>query len=275
MPSPVSKLFLPPPVLAGCVFAAIYRDTRGVPLSDKDRVNHFPASPLVSITRVISGRLAVLPSVPVSDCAPSEAEAPSLFVMGPQEAPVSSWSPGDVCAISLGFYHDAWLHLGGDPAFRHVPQGLADALDQFADAAGSEQGWSRLCTVLEAEWIERRPQGWSGLSGIADWAQAALTRAAMAGPGRSLRALERRLKRMSGQTRRSLAFYSAFENLHRVANRDLGEPLAEIALASGYADQSHMGRAVRRATGFTPARLNQAIKTEEPFWCYRLLDERF
>ena len=80
---------------------------------------------------------------------------------------------------------------------------------------------------------------------------------------------------MSGHTRRSLDFYSAFEKLHEISRRHSESSLADIAYASGYADQSHMGRVVRRATRFTPARLNRAIQTEEPFWCYRLLGERF
>jgi hypothetical protein len=36
-----------------------------------------------------------------------------------------------------------------------------------------------------------------------------------------------------------------------------------------------MGRAVKRATGFSPGQINRLIATEEPFWCYRLLGERF
>lgn len=275
MPSPVSKLFLPPPVLAGCIFAAVYRDTRGAQLSERDRVNHFPASPLVSVTRVIHGALTVLPSSSGGGCAAPATTAPSLVVMGPQVMPVSSRSPGEVTAISVGLYHDAWLQLGGDPGFRYAPQSLVDALALFGDAADPEQGWHKICAGLEGTWEQKRPRGWQGTSGIADWAQAILTRAALAGPGRSLRSLERRLKRMSGQTRRSLDFYSAFENLHQVSSQGRDNPLADIALASGYSDQSHMGRSVRRATGFTPARLNQAIRTEEPFWCYRLLGERF
>ena len=48
-----------------------------------------------------------------------------------------------------------------------------------------------------------------------------------------------------------------------------------LAGDAGYSDQSHMGRAVRRATGFSPARLNRMIESEESFWCYRLLGQRF
>ncbi len=110
---------------------------------------------------------------------------------------------------------------------------------------------------------------------VAEWARALVTKAALSGPGRSLRSLERRIKRSSGQTQRTLKFFADFENLHRVVRQNPGGALADIAYASGYADQSHMGRAVRRATGFTPAQLNSAIQNEEPFWCYRLLGERF
>ncbi len=63
--------------------------------------------------------------------------------------------------------------------------------------------------------------------------------------------------------------------LRHVAQNSAGGPLSEIAIDAGYADQSHMGRAVRRATGFSPARLNRAIENEEAFWCYRLFGERF
>jgi AraC-like DNA-binding protein len=83
------------------------------------------------------------------------------------------------------------------------------------------------------------------------------------------------LKRLSGHSRRTLEFHSSFENLHQVSRRHAVEPLAEIATEAGYSDQSHMGRTVRRATGFLPAYLNRAIETQEAFWCYRLLGERF
>ncbi|MEO0963354.1 MAG: AraC family transcriptional regulator, partial [Pseudomonadota bacterium] len=59
---PVSKLQLPPSQLSGCVFAAICRDTRGAALSDEDRVSYFPASPLVTLTLVRTGRLYMLPT---------------------------------------------------------------------------------------------------------------------------------------------------------------------------------------------------------------------
>ena len=102
-----------------------------------------------------------------------------------------------------------------------------------------------------------------------------MSRAARSGRGNSLRTFDRHLKRLSGQTRRSLDFYTTFEGLHRIAVTEATGTPADIAALAGYADQSHMGRSVRRATGFSPAALNHAIRTEEAFWCYRLLGQRF
>ena len=272
---PVSRLFLPPPQLSGCVFAAVYRDTRGAGLCDADRVSHFPASPLVSVTRVNCGELRLLSAGGERPERKGARPLPPLFVMGPQDAPISSWAPSDITALSVGIYYDAWRLLGGDAAFSRIPENLADALDRHASAPDPETGWDAFCDALGKAWAQKRPPSWHDATGIADWARAVVTRAALSGAGRSLRSIERRIKRSGGQTRRTLDFYSAFENLQRFTQRNAGRPLAEIAAETGYADQSHMGRAVRRATGFSPARLNRAIETEEAFWCYRLLGERF
>lgn len=268
-----SLLLMPPQELTGCLFAAIVRDTRGVELGDHDRLNHFPASPLVSVTCVMEGEIRLVP--PGSRVADAKA-APSLprvSVTPPQDTPTVSWSPGPVRAIAVGVYPDAWARFadGND-----IPALLERA---FANARDIEAGWSRFCADLAPIWNGARGTGalpgWTGVPQLADWSRALVARAALAGPGRSLRTLERRLRRWSGQTRRSLAFYAAFDDLHRLSVREMGTPLAQLALEAGYADQSHLGRAVRRATGFSPARLNRLIETEEAFWCYRLLGERF
>ncbi len=90
-----------------------------------------------------------------------------------------------------------------------------------------------------------------------------------------MRSLERFVKRNSGQTLRTLEFFSRLEGVYRNQRQNRQTPLAEFAIDSGFSDQSHLGRAVRRLTGFSPAKLNKVIETEEPFWCYRLLGERF
>lgn len=272
---PISKLFLPPPSLSGCLLAGIFRDTRGADLSAADRLNHFPASPIVAITLVQHGTLRILPS---ETGWRSASEAPSLprsSVLAPQDVPVTSWSEGSVVALTVGVYPDAWRRLGGDEGYQTILPIFDEALGSFDAESDATDGWDRFCTTLESGWRKARPQGWEPVTRVADWSKALATRAALSGGGRSLRSIERKIMRYSGHTRRNLAFYSAFEKLHECATNASGRPLAEIAIDVGYSDQSHMGRAVRRATGFSPARLNRAIETEEPFWCYRLLGERF
>jgi len=54
----------------------------------------------------------------------------------------------------------------------------------------------------------------------------------------------------------------------------LRDPLREAALTdAGFADQSHMGREVRRVTGLAPGRLDDLIASDEAFWFYRLIGE--
>ena len=273
--SPISKLFLPPPALSGCLLVGIFRDTRGANLSAADRMNHFPASPLVAISLVRHGTLHVLPTGKSWQAAPDTPALDRISALPPQDAPVSSWSPGDVVALTVGVYPDAWIALGGDCASTKMPPVFDQALECFDAEKHEVDGWFKFCERLERAWRDARRETSPPIARISDWATTLATRAALSGAGRSIRSIERRIKRFSGHSRRSLAFYSAFERLHEHSRNSAGQPLAEIAVDAGFSDQSHMGRAVRRATGFSPAQLNKAIETKEAFWCYRLLGERF
>lgn len=275
-----SSLLLPPRDLSSCIFAAIVRDTRGKSLNDRDRLNHFPASPLVSLTCVVEGELRLLPRDGNLESVPAAPRLPRLSVMVPQNRPVTSWSPGPVAAITIGVYPEAWIALGGDlRPDGTAPTALLAAIEEFRTESPFPRSWRTFCNVVTPRWkTARRATGgldWAGSDRIADWSRSLVTRAALSGAGRSIRAIERRLRRSSGQTRRTLGFYAAFENLHRLSVERPDEPLAMLAGDAGYSDQSHMGRAVRRATGFSPARLNRMIESEESFWCYRLLGQRF
>lgn len=267
---PISKLFLPPPDLSGCVLVAVYRDTRGAGLSPEDRVSHFPASPMVAVTLVLQGEVRLIAEGGDWRAASAAPSLPEIFVMAPQDTPLSSWAPGDLEALTIGIYPDAWRALGGDGAGSALPTSVARALDAVSAASGPDAAWEGFCHELAQGWRQSH-----AATGVGDWVKSLMTRAALSGSGRSLRSIERRVKRLTGSTRQTLEFFAAIENLQATTTADPDRPLAEIALSAGYADQSHMGRAVRRATGFSPARLNRAIETEEAFWCYRLLGERF
>jgi hypothetical protein len=271
--SATSLLLSPPTDLAACVFGAIVRDTRGADLEDLDRFNFFPASPLVTVTHVVEGevRLGSPGSRLQTVC-----DAPPLArtsVMPPQDTPMVSWCPGPVLVVTVAIYSDAWTSLG-------ARCDLANALARaFFDGDDVQTGWARFCSILSPVWDEARGRAviprWKGGPRLSDWSHALIARAAQAGPGRGIRSAERRLKRWSGQTRRSLNFYAAIDDLHRIATQANDKPPSAIALEAGYADQSHMGRAVRRATGFSPVQLNRFIESEESFWFYRLSGERF
>ena len=272
---PENAAFLPPaPALGGTLFGAVLRDTTGLALAEVERFNHFPASPLVSLTRVFRGETRLVP--PGGDLAAARAapSLPPLSLTGPQSRPLTSWNPGPVTALSVAFYPDAWARLFGaapadlaDRTTADLPAALTRLLDTLPQTDDPATFWAGLQAGLAPD-----P---SAAPRLGDWARTLVARAALSGPGRSLRATERRLRRWTGQSRQSLAFFSSIENLHALATRDPGIAPAALAQDAGYADQSHMGRAVRRATGFSPARLNRLIESHPSFWCYRLLGERF
>lgn len=265
--TPRSFLLCPRTDLAGCVYALILRDTRGSQLAERDRYNHFPASPLVSVSVVIQGTLRLVPQ---------DQDLPRVTVTPPLDKPVTSFSVGPIAAVSLGVYPEAWARLGPSGQ-SDLTNALLAAFQDFGVGADPKAHWDLFCAKMGPVWTKAREENmaWTGSRRLGDWSRSLIVRAAAGGPGKSIRALERRLKRLSGQTRQALKFYTDFEDLHRLSVQQSETSLAVLAAEAGYADQSHMGRAVKRATGFSPARLNRMIETEESFWCYRLLGQRF
>lgn len=268
---PTATLLPPPTALSGCLFAAVIRDTRRAQLEDTDRLNFFPASPLVGLTHVLEGELRMLPGIAAMAQLRSAPPMPTPLALAPQQTPIVSWSPGAVLAVSIGVYADAWMKLADHPRV------LAVMVESFAPGVDPAAGWERFCAAFEPIWRDAGGAGaaWSGPARLAQWARSVLVNATLGGPGSSARSIERRIKRLSGHTRQSLDFFASFDNLHRISVASGTDCLADLAIEAGFSDQSHMGRAVRRGTGFSPARLNHLIATEQAFWCYRLLGERF
>lgn len=269
--------------LASCVFAAIVRDTRALTLSDAERLNHFPASPLVVLSSVIEGETRMVPKTGGLKTVMSEIAIPSQSVAGPQTGPITSWSPAKVFVISIGFYPDAWQALTGrsvdaiiNKTSADVPQELMTPLSQVTGEPDIETNWQNFQNALEPVWRNaNRQNDFASSSKIADWSKSLMAKAATSGTGRSIRAVERRLRNWSGQNQQTLNHYAKIEDLHRRFTTTPLDSIAGLASDSGFADQSHMGRAMKRSTGFSPAQLNKLIETEEAFWSYRLLGERF
>jgi hypothetical protein len=231
---------------------------------------------LVTVTYVIAGDLCLVQAGQGTETGQSIAQC---SVTPPQSTPITSWSPGPIAVISVAIYPDAWAKLGQNAATDIVFRSLGAAFGDVQPNGDLETHWVVFCDAITPSWETARASGgladWSGSDRLTDWAQSVVVRTALAGPGRSIRAMERRLKRWSHHSQQSLKFYADFEKLHALWASQTDITPAGLASDAGYADQSHMGRAVRRATGFSPAKLNTLIATQEAFWCYRLLGERF
>ncbi|WP_162946676.1 helix-turn-helix domain-containing protein [Ruegeria sp. EL01] len=270
---------MPPKALASCVAAAVLRDIRGAKLSDNDRFNYFPVTPLVTATYIIEGNLHLTAlGVSIADTK-TKPKLPKFSITLPQAQPIVSWSPADAFAVSVAFYPDAWAALADQPAKAQMPEFLMSAFQAFTPHGDADENWQSFCGFIAPRWTKRRHRDgvsdWTGSDRLTDWSRHLFAKVALSSAGQSMRTFERYIRRWTGQSRQQIEFAVAMDALHhrKTANPQL--PLADLASDAGYADQSHMGRAVRRSTGFSPARLNKMIETEEPFWCYRLLRERF
>lgn len=272
-----SQLILPPRALASCIAGCIVRDTRAVALSDSDRVNYFPASPLFTATVTLVGQIKVADRITPLDDLRKRAAAPRLLFQLPHGQPHMSWSQGPILATTIAFFPDAWQQLGGS-LDGTPPDVILPALSRL-EAQPLSTAWPDFWKEMETAWAKRghrdRRLDWPGSARLKDWTYHVSTRLAGTDAGRGLRSAQRRLRRWTGHDLQTLAFFAQVEEVHRLATAEPATKPAELAAEAGFSDQSHMGRALKRATGFSPVQLNEKIATEEAFWCYRLLGERF
>ncbi len=277
-----ARLRLPRPALGSCIYLGVERDTRALKLSDAQRFNHYPATPLPTISWVFDGQLHLVDADP-SDGVTFTAALPALTFSGPRLQPTSSWSPAPVHAMTVAFYPDALYKLfkirANDFIGRTVPLGgvlEGPLLDRFIEVgqAGVMDPFLRLEESLQTIWDDAL--GSAALPTLRAWVQSMAVRAAFSRPGASLRGAQRWFKDRTGQSHRDLQLYVRTERAMAGAAVPAGQPppdLAAVAAGAGYAVQSHLGREVRRVTGWSPGRLGELMKTEEPFWFYRLLGE--
>lgn len=291
-PDTRNHLQLPRAALGACVRAYVERDTRGTCLSDAQRFNHFPASPYCSLTWVLhgSGEMVQTEHPDADDLAqrPRLPLAADWLISGPHTRPMVSWNPGpalgfwvllqpDALHALTGLDSTAWCNqtLAAAPLLAAAPHGAAwQALDGAVRAAPDRAG--RVAAVeafLHPRWQALRPAQPLGLHHTRDWAVAVAQRAASSGPGRSLRQLERRIKRHTGLPMRELRVLNRAERAFfqaRAAQDAARLSWTDVASDVGYADQSHLCRETRRVTGFSPEELRQRIAGDEAFWAYRL-----
>jgi AraC-like DNA-binding protein len=167
------------------------------------------------------------------------------------------------------------------PAAQALPPTLLDPCHDFFAAVrceGVERGFSAFQDRIEPLWARTRPAGTTPMRWIEDWSRSLVLRAALTDLGRSTRQIARRIKSWTGVSQRDLHGLGHTEQLYArlleaIENGDVD--WAGLASASGFADQAHMIRQMKRHTGFTPEQLRQRASADEAFWGYRLLGEYF
>jgi AraC-like DNA-binding protein len=286
-----SEIVWPRPAVAGCVFCTIVRDTRGVALDQTQRFNFFPASPLCSVAWVFAGDCHLIDQPDQMQRPWTGARLPDLAFFGPQLGPLVSWNPGKTYAITIVFYPDAFSAMTGldlspftgrmVPAEEVLPQPILAPCRSLFDTVrreGIERGLSVLEDKVEIVWASTRPAGTRPMRWIEDWSRSLVLRAALTDLGRSTRQIARRVKSWTGVSRRDLQGLGHTEQLYAKLHEAIQNgnvDWAGLAAASGFADQAHMIRQMRRHTGFTPEQLRQRARTDEAFWGYRLLGQYF
>ena len=285
---PSGQLWLPRASLSACLRGTMVRSTLGYTLTDEQRINRFPATPLCSLSwwfeggseALVADRPNALPGLH------SRRETyPGRWVLtGPHTRPSTSYCATPTHGMMVMFMPDA-LHLltGLEPAA--LTNRMVDAQTVLP------RDWIAMCEAvqhqpddaarmdcleafLEPRWQACRPAQSLQVQRYGDWAVHLAQRATLSAPGRSLRQLERRIKRWAGLPLRELRGFGKaekafFDILAADATLDCVK-WADVAVDAGYSDQSHLCRISRRITGFSPQALYEGILRDETFWAYRL-----
>ena len=280
-----SRLVLPRAALGACLRAVMVRRTLGVALNDLQRFNHFPATPLCSLAWWFAGDGELLPPGATASLQVPRQPLPARWLFaGPFTQPVVTWNPGPVHVVMVLLQPDAlhrltgldvtaWVNRIDDVRAVLPPDWLAMCAD-VAAAPDDDARIARLQDFLAPRWQAVRPARPMSAQRYLDWVQSLALHAATSAPGRSLRQMERRIKRWAGLPLRELRGIGrseqAFFHALAAAVEPGGPDWAGIADASGYADQSHLCRETRRLTGFSPEELYRRIAADESFWSYRM-----
>jgi len=216
---------------------------------------------------------------------------PRISVQGPNTIPLLSYNPGPLYVIGFAFRNDAFFALTGispekikdqildgqqilpPKLFELINISLLNkALDEAERLTAFQSG-------LEKLWAQTRTSNFGHFGDrVSDWTNYMVGQLAKSSSAKSARQFQRTLKKISGLSQRDLSQFARQEKMfERTISMRGGEQsdLSQIALESGFSDQSHMGREVRRITGKSPLQINRLIQTKESYWCYRLMESYY
>lgn len=212
-------------------------------------------------------------------------QMPPMLFSGAQNHPTSSWNEGDIQGLIIAFYPDALSALLGLPMEqfhdKSVPlsalpdSAVRDVIERAFQTGDAKRAYEMVQEGVAPIWQDVRPSQSPFGRMISDWSRSLMLNAALSPSGRSLRQIQRRVKAATGVPLKRLQTYSKAEEAFALALRNGSDDLAGIAADAGYSDQSHMGRQVRVQTGFTPTQLIRGFESDEAFWSYPLMGERY
>jgi AraC-like DNA-binding protein len=276
-PSPTTRIDLPIAAAASFVRAFITRDSRHCDLRGDQELNRFPASSYCVITWFLDG------SVDLVSCAGQQhhTRLARCAVSGCQTQPFTSRNRGEVRGFIAMFYPDAFHALFGID--------LASLKNRFADARQilPPHGLELVEAVFQARSDSERRQlverfilrhtqsvtipAWTRMRRMGNRMTLKMASAIL---GIGPRQLQRVALREAGLNLQTLARLLRGERSYLSAQRLhlSGKQLdwADHAIASDFADQSHMARECKAQTGRTPAQLARDVQCEEADWIYRL-----
>lgn len=280
------QTWLPPWSLSSCVRAVLWRSTVGMGLGESQRWGHYPASPVCAISCLFEGSADIQEASAEFDPQAFRCPVPEIAATGPHSLPRSVWYGPQVDGVMVLFYPDAWWALTGvEPqslnnqmveAQSVLPPALLAACQRMRQGGHAHERVQTFFDDLLPLWNGlgknrfMHPGPWA--QALNPWLQSLALRAAATGWGRSVRQSERRIKQWTGWSLRKLhgavrgeaAFFAVME-----AMLEKRVDWTQIALDSGFSDQSHFIRETRRITGFSPEALRHGFNCEEAFWVYR------
>lgn len=281
----LQRLHLAPPSLRGALVALVSRDTRGAGLSDVQRLSHFPASPLVTLSWFHDMEVGKVESGP---CGPAWSPfGAAVLLSGSQSRPVVSWAPSagrgymacfpaDVArslfGIDLAAIHDRFVGVRtlGAGWWAPLSEALLAAGDDAAALAALEAHLGQRWQALQRAVSPLAPLRHAGRH----WVQRLAWQAREWRRTHSPRQVERRVRSFSGRSLREWQSLTRTEGLFFAA-RDRVESgrdvdWAGLAADLDFADQAHLSRAAKRITGFSPGEFTRRFLEDESFWLYRL-----
>lgn len=274
----ICQLIQPSAGLASCVRGYVSRSPEhGVASTPPPVSTHLPAALTCAISWFIDGK----PSAGAASCGSAQQ---AVIFHGPRTQAQVSEARGTGQSFMVLLMPDALRAMAGLDIATYVNR--ASNLSEAFDAA-----WHRMAQAvldapndalrvqlveefLEPRWRAARAQGQQQIRRYQDWVQELVDRAQNVGVGRSMRQAQRRIKEWAGLSLRQMQGIARIESALAQVKECIAKgqlDWSRIAFESGFSDQAHFCREIRRVFGMSPTELRRAVNEDEGFWLYRLL----